>query len=245
MLSVPRGKWLSASETGIDQSIVRVAVSERVVAAPTADSGGRHRFRRLAGPTLSAACVIAATMFLIGLVRFADSLPRTPPAGSVADAIVVLTGGENRVARAVDLILSGKGRRLLISGVNDRTSASAIATAVDENQAIFECCIDIDRRARNTVGNATEIARWVREHGYRSLIVVTGAYHMPRALNELRSVLPDTELIPDPVLAPGIDLNAWWSDERTARLIVFEYAKFLVSEVRTRLSFANPANRNL
>jgi uncharacterized SAM-binding protein YcdF (DUF218 family) len=216
-----------------------------VVVAPTADAGGRHPFRRLAGPTLGAACVIAATMFLIGLVRFADSLPRTPPAGSVADAVVVLTGGENRVAKAVDLILSGKGRRLLISGVNDRTSVSAIAIALDENQAIFKCCIDIDRRARNTVGNATEIARWVKEHSYRSLIVVTGAYHMPRALNELRSVLPDTELIPDPVFAPGIDLNAWWSDERTTRLIVFEYAKFLVSEVRTRLSFANPANRNL
>jgi uncharacterized SAM-binding protein YcdF (DUF218 family) len=231
-------------EPRIDLSAVRVAVPEKVAPAPSADAGGRYRFRRLAGPLSGAACVVVATAFLIGLVRFADSLPRTPT-GSVADAVVVLTGGENRVAKAVDLILGGKGRRLLISGVNDRTSAAAIADAVDENQAVFRCCIDIDRRARNTVGNATEIARWVREHGYRSLIVVTGAYHMPRALNELRTVLPDVELIPDPVLAPGTDLNAWWSDERTTRLIVFEYAKFLVSEVRTRLSFANSAIWNL
>jgi hypothetical protein len=68
---------------------------------------------------------------------------------------------------------------------------------------------------------------------------------MPRALNELRMVLPDVELIPDPVLGPGIDLNAWWSDERATRLILFEYAKFLVSEVRTRLSLANSAIWNL
>jgi uncharacterized SAM-binding protein YcdF (DUF218 family) len=218
---------------------------EKVVEGPSADMGGRSRFRHIAGPVLSAACVVLATLFLIGLVRFADSLPRTPPATTAADAVVVLTGGENRVARAIDLILSGKGRRLLISGVNDRTSAAAIADVVDENQAIFKCCIDIDRRARNTVGNAAQIASWVNVHGYKSLIVVTGAYHMPRALNELRSVLPGIELIPDPVLPPGLELNRWWTDERSTRLIVFEYAKFLVSEVRTRLSFANPTNRDL
>jgi uncharacterized SAM-binding protein YcdF (DUF218 family) len=67
------------------------------------------------------------------------------------------------------------------------------------------------------------------------LIVVTGAYHMPRALNELRRVLPTTKLIPDPVFAPGLDLDAWWTDEYTTRVIVYEYAKYLVSELRTTL----------
>jgi uncharacterized SAM-binding protein YcdF (DUF218 family) len=179
------------------------------------------------------------------LVRFAAALPRPKLSTVSADAVVVLTGGENRVAKAVDLIAAGQGRRLLISGVNDHTSAAAIAEAVDQNQAVFRCCIDIDRRARNTVGNATEIARWVKEHDYRSLIVVTGAYHMPRALNELRSALPGVQLIPDPVLAPGLDLDAWWTDERTVRLIMFEYTKYLVSEVRTRLSFSTETSGNL
>ena len=121
---------------------------------------------------------------------------------------------------------------------NDHTSAAAIAEAVDQNQDVFRCCIDIDRRARNTVGNATEIARWVNQHGYRSLIVVTGAYHMPRALNELKRLLPDTNLIADPVLTPGINLDAWWTNEHTARIIMFEYTKYLASELRTKLSFA-------
>jgi uncharacterized SAM-binding protein YcdF (DUF218 family) len=191
---------------------------------------------RLAGRTLSVACVIGVALFVAGLVQFADALPHPRLAPGPADAVVVLTGGENRVAKAVDLIASGQGTRLLISGVNDHTSAAAIAEAVDQNQAVFRCCIDIDRRARNTVGNAAEIAHWVKEHDYRSLIVVTGAYHMPRALNELKRVLPTTKLIPDPVLAPGLDLDAWWTDEHTARIIVFEYAKYLVSELRTRLS---------
>jgi uncharacterized SAM-binding protein YcdF (DUF218 family) len=203
------------------------------------------RWSRHAVRALVLSSLIGIAVFGAGLVRFAETLPRPRASITTADAVVVLTGGESRVAKAVDLIASGQGRRLLISGVNDHTSAGAIAEAIDQNQAVFRCCIDIDRRARNTVGNAAEIARWVRAHDYRSLIVVTGAYHMPRALNELRNKLPGVRLYPDPVLAPGLDLDSWWADERTVRLIMVEYAKYLVSEVRTRLSLATEISGNL
>jgi len=186
---------------------------------------------------LSVAFVLAIALFGAGLAHFMDRLRHAAVPPGPADAVVVLTGGENRVARAVELVAQGKGERLLISGVNDHTSATAIAKAIDENQDLFTCCIDIDRRARNTIGNAVEIARWVRTHHYGSLIVVTGAYHMPRALNELRRVLPDIELIADPVLTPGLELNAWWSDAHTMRVVILEYSKYLASEVRTRLPF--------
>ncbi|MBV8962119.1 MAG: YdcF family protein [Hyphomicrobiales bacterium] len=205
----------------------------------------RLHWSRHVARALIIACLIGSAFFGAGLVRFAEALPRPRPSSVTADAVVVLTGGESRVAKAVDLIASGQGRRLLISGVNDHTSAGAIADATDQNQALFRCCIDIDRRARNTVGNAAEIARWVNAHGYRSVIVVTGAYHMPRALNELRNKLPGVRLYPDPVLAPGLDLDSWWADERTVRLIMVEYAKYLVSEVRTRLSLSTEAFGNL
>jgi uncharacterized SAM-binding protein YcdF (DUF218 family) len=205
-----------------------------------ASAAGARRRRRTAGRLLSIALVIGVACFGAGLTEFADTIPRTAAAPSPADAIVVLTGGENRVAKAVQLVVAGKGRRLLISGVNDHTSAAAIAEAVDENEALFNCCIDIDRRARNTIGNAIEIARWVKTHHYSSLIVVTGAYHMPRALNELRRELPDTELIADPVLPPGLDFNRWWSNPRAARVIIFEYTKYLASEARNYLPFTTP-----
>jgi uncharacterized SAM-binding protein YcdF (DUF218 family) len=223
----------------------RIATGHEVISARAPKPGPRLRWTRALGRALSVASILGLALFGAGLVQFADALPHPKAAIVAADAVVVLTGGENRVAKAVDLIASGQGRRLLISGVNDHTSAAAIAEAVDQNQALFRCCIDIDRRARNTLGNAIEIARWVREHNYRSLIVVTGAYHMPRALNELRSALPETELIPDPVLTPGLDLEAWWTDEHSARVIMFEYAKYLVSEIRTRLPFSPPGSESL
>jgi uncharacterized SAM-binding protein YcdF (DUF218 family) len=236
---------MSLNEPRIYVSEAPPARRPQGVSEKASPPGTRLRWSRRAGRALSVFSIVAVALFGAGLVRFAEALPRPKPSNLTADAVVVLTGGENRVAKAVDLIAAGQGRRLLISGVNDHTSAKAIAEAVDQNEAVFRCCIDIDRRARNTVGNATEIARWVRAHEYRSLIVVTGAYHMPRALNELRSALPGVQLIPDPVLAPGLDLDSWWADERTVRLIMFEYTKYLVSEVRTRLSFSTETSGNL
>mgnify|MGYP002128275913 CR=1 FL=1 len=38
--------------------------------------------------------------------------------------------------------------------------------------------------------------RWVRERGFKSLIVVTSNYHMPRAIVELSHAMPDVTLIP-------------------------------------------------
>ncbi len=216
----------------------QIATGHEPISRPASAQGSRRRWSRVAGRALSIAFVVGIAVFGAGLVEFASALPHGVASPRAADAVVVLTGGENRVAKAVELIAGGKGERLLISGVNDHTSAAAIAEAVDQNEGLFRCCIDIDRRARNTIGNAVEIARWVKAHNYRSLIVVTGAYHMPRALNELRRALPDTELIADPVLTPGLDLDAWWTDERTTRVIMFEYAKYLASEVRTRLPFS-------
>ena len=71
-----------------------------------------------------------------------------------------------------------------------------------------------------------ETAAWVQHYDIRSLIVVTAFYHMPRALTELRRVLPGVALYPDPVLTPhsgGIGRVV------TLRLIVEEYTKYLLA----------------
>ena len=48
------------------------------------------------------------------------------PADPKADAIVVLTGGYQRIDRAVELLQAGAGTRLLISGVNPATTGNHI-----------------------------------------------------------------------------------------------------------------------
>ena len=63
-----------------------------------------------------------------GFIAFAISATTAEePQAQKADAIVVVTGGEDRISAALGLLRQGSGRRLLISGVNPRTSAAAIS----------------------------------------------------------------------------------------------------------------------
>ncbi len=102
-----------------------------------------------------------------------------------ADGIVVLTGAASRIPDAIVLLTTDRGKRLLITGVNPSTTAREIAQLTALNEKMFACCIDLDRSALNTVGNAVETRRWAKEKGFNSLIIVTSNWHMPRAMVEI------------------------------------------------------------
>lgn len=180
---------------------------------------------------LSAAAAIVLTL---GFFWFVWTVPSDEVVlDRDADGIVVLTGGASRISDAIDLLASGRGRRLLISGVHRSTNQLEIARLMPEREKIITCCVDLDRSAVNTVGNATETRRWVKERGFHSLIVVTSNYHMPRAMAELSHRLPDVTLIPFPVVAHRLREN--WSNATTARLLLSEYVKYIVAISRMQL----------
>jgi uncharacterized SAM-binding protein YcdF (DUF218 family) len=155
-----------------------------------------------------------------------------------ADGIVVLTGGAARINDAIELLASGRGKRLLISGVHPTTRSIELARLVPEYKRMFSCCIDLGHSAINTIGNAVETRHWVRDRGFHSLVVVTSSYHMPRAMAELAHQLPDVTLIPFPVVPEKRRGEPWWSSAATTRLMVTEYLKYLVAVLRTRLDSA-------
>jgi len=152
-----------------------------------------------------------------------------------ADGIVVLTGAAARIPDAIELLATGHGRRLLITGVHRAVRADEIAQLTPAHQKVFACCVDLDRSALNTLGNATETRRWVREQGFRSIIVVTSNWHMPRAMAELGHQLPDITLIPFPVATAKIRNEPWWTSKSTLRLLLAEYLKYAFAVVRMRL----------
>jgi uncharacterized SAM-binding protein YcdF (DUF218 family) len=182
------------------------------------------------------ACGVAVVVIVGGFLWFLAQLQsdETPPKNP-ADGIVVLTGGSSRVADAVDLLASGYGKRLLISGVHWQTGAGDLSRSFRDNKSWLACCVDLDYSAVDTRSNATETRRWVQERGFRSLIVVTSNYHMPRAIVELSHSMPDVLLIPFPVIGEKWRDEPWWSSGAAARLLVTEYAKFLAAGVRVHL----------
>lgn len=176
---------------------------------------------------------IAIAGLIAGFIAFAVSATTVREASvHKADAIVVVTGGEDRIAAALGLLRHGGGRRLLISGVNPRTSVSAIRDHTGEDRRLFECCVDIGREASDTVGNAEEARDWAQQRHYRSLVVVTSAYHMPRTLAEFARAMPDVELIAHPVYSRNVREHVWWRSPATLRLLAGEYVKFVAASAR-------------
>ncbi len=175
-------------------------------------------------------------LLVAGFFWFVDQIPgEETRLDRNADGIVVLTGSASRIPDAIELLSAGRGRRLLITGVHRDTSTREIARLTPLNEKLFACCVDLDRSALNTLGNATETRRWINEQGFRSLIVVTSNWHMPRAMAELEHQLPETALIPFPVVAEKVKNAAWWSDRTTFRLLLSEYLKYAFAVLRMRL----------
>lgn len=178
---------------------------------------------------LTAGVGLAFIVFILaGFLYFASLIDETPLNGiGRADAIVVLTGGESRIPEAIKLLRQGKGQRLLISGVNPITTRKELALLAPNSKHWFRCCIDVDHVARDTVGNANETRNWVKSHEFKSLIVVTASYHMPRSLAEFRRALPDLEFIAYPVKPGDLRFDAWWRHPDVFQLLAIEYAKFI------------------
>lgn len=183
---------------------------------------------------------LAIAGFVAGFIAFASSATTVHQTRARdADAIVVVTGGEDRINVALGLLRQGAGHRLLISGVNPRTSSAAIRDRTGEDRQLFECCVDIGREANDTVGNAEEARDWAETHRYRTLLVVTSSYHMPRTLAEFARAMPDVHFVAHPVFSRNVREHSWWQSPSTLRLLLGEYVKFVAAWTRLNLTRAH------
>lgn len=178
--------------------------------------------------TLFSLIVLAVIGYVAGFFLFVQDVTAPPAKPHRADAIVALTGGELRLDRAAALLEQGLGKRLLITGV-DLSATKADLKRVAHGKRRFDCCADLGFIAADTRGNAQETADWVLTHDYKSIIVVTANYHMPRTLTEFSTAMPKVALEPYPVEPRDIDFTHWWRRPHTLRLLNSEYAKYLAS----------------
>jgi uncharacterized SAM-binding protein YcdF (DUF218 family) len=178
-------------------------------------------------------------LFAAGFVAFAQKVDNlTPPIKiAKADGIVVWTGkGGGRLETGAELLRKNKGERLLISGVNQKTSLNAIKELVILPDARAECCIDLDYKAEDTIGNARETASWAKALGYEHIILVTSSYHMPRAEIEIGAAAGRIKITAYPAVNP--DGTKWYRSGARFKRLFQEYGKLLLSYLRS------PASKN-
>jgi uncharacterized SAM-binding protein YcdF (DUF218 family) len=152
------------------------------------------------------------------------------PATVAADGIVVLTGGSERISAAVRLLEKKSAKRLLITGVHPATTRTRLRRLVKADASLFKCCVDLDRRAPDTRGNAAEAAQWATSNKFKSLAVVTSDYHILRAMIEFSRAMPEVGLVAYPV--SGSDSGDPTRSATTFRLWLNEYIKYLLALVR-------------
>ena len=96
--------------------------------------------------------------------------------------------GSNRLHHAVQLYRLGKVKQLLLSGgagnvFGEKISESAVVKQYLLSIGIPESDIIVEANSRNTHENALFTANLLKEtkHPYKNILLITSAYHMPRA----------------------------------------------------------------
>ncbi len=171
-----------------------------------------------------------AVVLVIVLVLGAGALPhflvrgaREAPAAG-ADAIFVLTGGENRIAEGYRAWREGRGKYLFILGAGRDARLEQVLPGRPALDAREREQVRLEGWSRNTFENAISAKSFVMMNGYRSVILVTSDYHVPRALSAFLTVLPADVAVS---VLPGRSPGRWGvATPRTVKLFLVEGWKY-------------------
>ncbi|GEJ58175.1 YdcF family protein [Anaeromyxobacter diazotrophicus] len=112
-----------------------------------------------------------------------------------------LTEGADRLVAAYELLRGGRARAALLSGgsafpVPGERSEAELVAATLRGWGIAPDRLVVEGASRNTRENAVEAARVAGARGWRSLLLVTSAFHLPRALGCFRRVGLSPDALP-------------------------------------------------
>ena len=174
-----------------------------------------------------------------------------------ADAIVVLGGNTAngranwflpydkdtaivRIDTALDLYNAGRAPKVVLSGgalEGDISEARGMAHALRQ-QGVPDKALLLENSSRTTYENATQTEEELKEHGFKRILLVTSALHMPRAMAAFSkqgvSAIPASA--PPQIFLPADgSITPWLPHMRTldaSRSIIKEYAGLLVYWLR-------------
>jgi uncharacterized SAM-binding protein YcdF (DUF218 family) len=140
-------------------------------------------------------------LYALGFVLFAFTLGHPASASAQpTDAAVVLTGASGRIEHAMDVLRQGKARRLLIAGADPLVTKADMMRRIPGNAQVIKCCVDLGSESVDTRTNAEEAQRWLGQHKFKSVRLITSDWHMRRARYEFaRALGPKFKLVTDGV----------------------------------------------
>jgi uncharacterized SAM-binding protein YcdF (DUF218 family) len=138
--------------------------------------------------------------------------------GGVIDPVAMRKSGQlelndavDRISQAAILLRTGKARMALISGgvvfpqPGDPPSEAVVLAGWFRDQGIAPERLVLEEKSRNTRENAVESAAVIAAHGWKRVLLVSSAWHAPRALGCFRAagVSPDLLTVDHRSGSPG------------------------------------------
>ncbi|MFZ7942315.1 MULTISPECIES: YdcF family protein [Bacillaceae] len=139
-----------------------------------------------------------------------------------ADAIVVLSGGEGRLEKGMELYKLGIARNIILSnGLADGLWERA-GSLVPEESLVLES------KADSTYESAVYVKDIMKKKNYHSAIIISSDFHMRRVKYNFDRVFKDD----DPALTyvaseTSYNQMAWWMSKRNIGITVSEYVKII------------------
>jgi uncharacterized SAM-binding protein YcdF (DUF218 family) len=193
--------------------LIEEAIDRRAVTEQRWDQALRRVYRRARGHVAEIVFAVAAAAFLIfytNVLWFVARPLRLSEAPRRADAIVVFAGGvgetgkaggggSERLNEAVSLYRAGYAPYIVLSSgyvysFKEAEEMRDLAMA----QGVPAGAIALEQRAKNTYENVKFVNEVLREHRWRSILLVSSPYHMRRALMAWRKQAPDVMVTPTP-----------------------------------------------
>lgn len=145
-----------------------------------------------------------------------------------ADAIIILSGGQGRVEKGVELYQAGYAPYIILSNSTESTSRSGDMLQTALALGVPEDVIFTESAAESTYQNAELTLSILKEHDFESAIVVSSEFHMRRVKLLFDRVYRKSEIELTYVgSSSGYNDARWWSDRNSRETTLNEYVKMI------------------
>lgn len=168
------------------------------------------------------AIVFVTLVFSVQVIFFIYTLSDSCQYTNV-DAVIVFGGGAGRIEKGYDLIRNGYSKHLIIS-----PAKPAVIAKYDKKYGWRQGFRHIyETKARTTFENAVYIKRLIEKHHFRSILLVTSTWHMPRSYFFLKTQLLFSGI---KIYRFGSDCSSngrlsWWESPKIRKLVYGEFVQ--------------------
>lgn len=145
-----------------------------------------------------------------------------------ADVIIVLSGGQGRVEQAAELYKAGYAPYIILSNAKESTSKSGDMVQTALALGIPQEVVYTENAADSTYQNAEFTLPIMKEHDFKSAIVVSSEFHMRRVKLLFDRVYKKSDIELTYVgSASGYNAKRWWSERKSRETTFNEYVKMI------------------